>query len=132
MAEEVRLESVYTPKGYPEFESRSLRSKTLKINQLSRLNSAFFRIRSYPFDPLNLPGIGVFNAPAEVGIFVAVDVVERERALFVGLDLEEAFLDVGFDGPVAADEAHFGELHRNHPVLPDGIKPGECNDILMA
>ncbi len=25
MAEEARLESVYTPKGYPEFESRSLR-----------------------------------------------------------------------------------------------------------
>ena len=25
VAEEVRLESVYTPKGYPEFESRSLR-----------------------------------------------------------------------------------------------------------
>ena len=27
MAEEARLESVYTPKGYPEFESRSLRNK---------------------------------------------------------------------------------------------------------
>ena len=25
MAEEARLESVYTPKAYPEFESRSLR-----------------------------------------------------------------------------------------------------------
>ena len=25
VAEEARLESVYTPKGYPEFESRSLR-----------------------------------------------------------------------------------------------------------
>ena len=28
MAEEARLESVYTPKGYPGFESRSLRRKT--------------------------------------------------------------------------------------------------------
>ena len=27
MAEEARLESVYTPKGYHEFESRSLRKK---------------------------------------------------------------------------------------------------------
>lgn len=27
MAEEARLESVYTPKAYPEFESRSLRKK---------------------------------------------------------------------------------------------------------
>ena len=26
MAEEARLESVYTPKGYPGFESRSLRA----------------------------------------------------------------------------------------------------------
>jgi len=28
VAEEARLESVYTPKAYPEFESRSLRSNT--------------------------------------------------------------------------------------------------------
>ena len=28
VAEEARLESVYTPKAYPEFESRSLRKKT--------------------------------------------------------------------------------------------------------
>ena len=28
VAEEARLESVYTPKGYPEFESRSLRKFT--------------------------------------------------------------------------------------------------------
>ena len=28
VAEEARLESVYTPKGYPEFESRSLRNFT--------------------------------------------------------------------------------------------------------
>ena len=35
MAEEARLESVYTPKGYPEFESRSLRKiDTMKINEL--------------------------------------------------------------------------------------------------
>ena len=31
VVEEARLESVYTPKGYPGFESPSLR-KTLKIN----------------------------------------------------------------------------------------------------
>ena len=31
MAEEARLESVYTPKGYPEFESRSLRPKLLEF-----------------------------------------------------------------------------------------------------
>ena len=35
VAEEARLESVYTPKGYPEFESRSLRKiDTMKINEL--------------------------------------------------------------------------------------------------
>ena len=33
VAEEARLESVYTPKGYPEFESRSLRKiEALIIN----------------------------------------------------------------------------------------------------
>ncbi len=30
MAEEARLESVYTPKAYPEFESRSLRKIALQ------------------------------------------------------------------------------------------------------
>ena len=32
VAEEARLESVYTPKGYPEFESRSLRKIGLTPN----------------------------------------------------------------------------------------------------
>ena len=31
MVEEARLESVYTPKGYHEFESRSLRNSKCKI-----------------------------------------------------------------------------------------------------
>ena len=31
MAEEARLESVYTPKGYPEFESRSLRKNCIEV-----------------------------------------------------------------------------------------------------
>ena len=33
VAEEARLESVYTPKGYPEFESRSLRKKRAENQQ---------------------------------------------------------------------------------------------------
>ena len=32
MVEEARLESVYTPKGYHEFESRSLRNKRKSLN----------------------------------------------------------------------------------------------------
>ncbi len=36
VAEEARLESVYTPKAYPEFESRSLR-------KLPRKQTYFFR-----------------------------------------------------------------------------------------
>ncbi len=39
MAEEARLESVYTPKAYPEFESRSLRKKRVEIQNLF---NAFF------------------------------------------------------------------------------------------
>ena len=39
VAEEARLESVYTPKGYPEFESRSLRKREESI--LSFLYSVF-------------------------------------------------------------------------------------------
>ena len=35
MAEEARLESVYTPKAYREFESRSLRPNTLTITKLA-------------------------------------------------------------------------------------------------
>ena len=31
MVEEARLESVYTPKGYHEFESRSLRNSKCRI-----------------------------------------------------------------------------------------------------
>ena len=30
-----RLESVYTPKGYPEFESRSLRGKTTEFQSVT-------------------------------------------------------------------------------------------------
>ena len=40
MAEEARLESVYTPKGYPEFESRSLR----KMKAVQHCWTAFFVI----------------------------------------------------------------------------------------
>ncbi len=43
MAEEARLESVYTPKGYPEFESRSLRKvKYSELVILSNLFRVFF------------------------------------------------------------------------------------------
>ena len=44
VAEEARLESVYTPKGYREFESRSLRKK----NESRKQNSPrFFVIQNY-------------------------------------------------------------------------------------
>ena len=33
VVEEARLESVYTPKGYREFESRSLRNNTLEVDR---------------------------------------------------------------------------------------------------
>ena len=42
MAEEARLESVYTPKGYHEFESRSLR----KRSEVRRIAPGFFRRRA--------------------------------------------------------------------------------------
>ena len=35
MAEEARLESVYTPKAYPEFESRSLRFRRAAGSELA-------------------------------------------------------------------------------------------------
>ena len=38
MAEEARLESVYTPKAYPEFESRSLRQKSIKSKSRKQKN----------------------------------------------------------------------------------------------
>ena len=41
VAEEARLESVYTPKGYPEFESRSLRKKRAENQQNTIDLSAF-------------------------------------------------------------------------------------------
>ena len=42
MAEEARLESVYTPKAYPEFESRSLRKKKVENQRIIIWFSAFF------------------------------------------------------------------------------------------
>lgn len=50
MVEEARLESVYTPKRYHEFESRSLRNKCCKsVN----------RIKNTQFTPKNVK-LGVF------------------------------------------------------------------------
>ena len=45
MAEEARLESVYTPKAYPEFESRSLR-KNVQATEIPQaaLPAGFFAI----------------------------------------------------------------------------------------
>ena len=45
VAEEARLESVYTPKGYPEFESRSLRKKRAE-NQQNMIDLSAFNFLS--------------------------------------------------------------------------------------
>ena len=49
MAEEARLESVYTPKAYPEFESRSLR-KNVQATEIPQaaLPAGFFAINMKP------------------------------------------------------------------------------------
>ncbi len=50
MAEEARLESVYTPKAYPEFESRSLRKKEvfkplfLGMDSILKCNFEIFKV----------------------------------------------------------------------------------------
>ena len=43
VAEEARLESVYTPKAYPEFESRSLRQKEGELPALVGVPNRIFR-----------------------------------------------------------------------------------------
>ena len=43
VAEEARLESVYTSKAYPEFESRSLRNHTTEILNLQGFPFFFFK-----------------------------------------------------------------------------------------
>ena len=40
VAEEARLESVYTPKAYPEFESRSLRINKQTVRQVYEIGRA--------------------------------------------------------------------------------------------
>lgn len=49
-----RLESVYTPKGYPEFESRSFRSFFDELALLSRLFLALFWLFLALFGSLDL------------------------------------------------------------------------------
>ena len=56
VVEEARLESVYTPKGYPGFESPSLRWKELQNEEegVSKCTPSLFYVQSPDFHKLGL------------------------------------------------------------------------------